>query len=177
MHNKQQHRTVCSVAFLCIRYANTNSHSTNYRCAGRYTKSMKYISLILLLIYSAFIHAEEDFLEMMVQGKYLIVGKAIDSEKTYFGKLSIFKDKGTLQVIRTIDDRQVSGNASIESAIGGDAKVLRIRFKEQEKSYEETCMVSSDLDNNARISCYLYQPNIKTNDPGFEVFYNDHTVK
>ena len=114
---------------------------------------------------------------MMVQGKYLIVGKAIDSEKTYIGKISIVKDKDTLQVIRTIDDLQVTGSASIETAIGGDAKVLRIRFKEQEKKYEETCMVSSDLDNNARISCYLYQPNVTTNDPGFEVFYNDHTIK
>lgn len=138
---------------------------------------MKYTSLILLLLFSAFTHAEEDFLEMMVQGKYLIVGKAIDSEKTYIGKISIVKDKDTLQVIRTIDDLQVTGSAAIETAIGGDAKVLRIRFKEQEKKYEETCMVSSDLDNNARISCYLYQPNVTTNDPGFEVFYNDHTIK
>lgn len=138
---------------------------------------MKYTSLILLLILSAFTHAEEDFLEMMVQGRYLIVGKSIDSEKTYIGKVSILKEKGTLQVIRTIDGRRVKGSASIEPAIGGDTKVLRIRFKEEEKKYEETCMVSSDLDNNSRISCYLYQPNITTNDPGFEVFYNDHTVE
>lgn len=70
----------------------------------------------------------------------------------------------------------MSGRAAIEAAVGGDARVLRIRFEQDGKSYEQTCMVGSDLDNYARISCYLYVPGRKTMNPGMEVLFIDHNA-
>ncbi len=116
-------------------------------------------------------------MEIMVQGKYILVGKGLDTDKTYLGKVEIRSIKDRLIVERKINGKSVKGSAAIESAAGGDAQVLRIRFTEDGNSYEQTCLVNSDLDNYARISCYLYKPGIKTKQPGLEVFFHDHTAK
>lgn len=113
---------------------------------------------------------------MMVQGKYLLVGKALDSDDTYHGKVQIQDKDGVLTVIRNINGKIINGTAAIESALNGEANVLRIRFTKNEIKYEKTCMVGSDLDNYARISCYLYQPRVRTMQPGLEVLFNDHTA-
>jgi len=138
---------------------------------------MKIAIALLLITISPTCIAGDDFLHMMVQGKYLLVGKGLDSDKTYHGKVEIKEQNGKLVVSRHINDKTINGIAAIETALNGDAKVLRIHFAEGTINYEETCMVGSDLDNNARISCYLYQPKISTMQPGLEVLFNDHTAK
>ncbi|WP_300433027.1 hypothetical protein [uncultured Thalassolituus sp.] len=138
---------------------------------------MKRTIAILLILFPFFCSAEDNFLHMMVQGKYILVGKVLDSNATYHGKVEIADNKGKLVVVREINGRCTKGIAAIESALNGDAKVLRIRFKESEINFEQTCMVGSDLDNYARISCYLYQPKIRTMQPGLEVLFYDHTAK
>ncbi|MBL1377394.1 hypothetical protein [Zobellella iuensis] len=130
------------------------------------------IFFILTLIFSALTcHAGDDLYRLMIPGKYILVGKALDSETTYVGKVIIEDDENGFKVTRMVADKLVIGNGTIESAT--DAKVLRIRFVEDGLSYEQTCMVGSDLDNYARISCYLYQPDIQTMDPGLEVLFNE----
>lgn len=114
---------------------------------------------------------------MMVVGKYLLIGKALNSDKTYYGKVDIQDNEGKLVVIREINGKYTQGTAAIESALGGDAKVLRIKFIENKINYEQTCRVGSDLDNYARITCYLYQPNVETMQPGLEAMFHDHTAK
>ena len=116
-------------------------------------------------------------MEMLVQGKYILVGKGLDTDKTYLGKMEIRSIKDHLIVEREINKKSVKGSAAIESAAGGDAQVLRIRFTEDGNSYEQTCLINSDLDNYARISCYLYKLGIKTMQPGLEVLFHDHTAK
>ncbi|TNC85107.1 MAG: hypothetical protein CSH37_08730 [Thalassolituus sp.] len=138
---------------------------------------MKIAIALLVPTISLVCVAEDDFLHMMVQGKYLLVGKGLDSDHTYHGKVEIKEQNGKLTVLRRINGKTTHGAAAIESALDGDAKVLRIKFAEGESKYEETCMIGSDLDNNARISCYLYQPKIRTMQPGLEVLFNDHTAK
>jgi hypothetical protein len=113
----------------------------------------------------------------MVQGNYILVGKALDSDETYLGKLVITSGENQLLVKRIIDGVTVSGTAVIEPAAGGDAKVLRIRFRQNRQLFEQTCMVGSDLDNYARISCYLYKPDVKTKRPGLEALFIDHTAQ
>ncbi|WP_395345334.1 hypothetical protein PN836_010240 [Ningiella sp. W23] len=137
---------------------------------------MKRTIAILLTLFPFFCSAEDNFLHMMVQGKYILVGKALDSNVTYHGKVEITDNKGKLVVFRKINGRSTKGTATIEPALNGDAKVLRIRFKESEIKFEQTCMVGSDPDNYARISCYLYQPKVRTMQPGLEVLFNDHTA-
>lgn len=138
---------------------------------------MKRAITLLLIFFPLICTAEDEFLRTMVQGNYLLVGKAIDSDYTYHGKVQITDESGSLVVAREIYGKTTQGTASIESALGGDARVLRIRFTEQAVDYEQTCMVGNDLDNYARISCYLYRQNEKTMRPGLEVLFNDHTAR
>lgn len=118
-----------------------------------------------------------DFLAEAQIGKYILIGKAVDSDKTYMGKVEIFAEADTLKVTRTIDGNTVTGRAAIEPALNGDATVLRIRFAQNGKEFEETCLFRGDLDNNSRISCYLYHPGISTKDPGLEAMFHDHTAE
>ena len=138
---------------------------------------MKKYIIFLLVIYSSLSLSSTELMEMLVQGKYILVGKRLDTDKTYLGKVEIRSIKDHLIVERKINGKSVKGSAAIESAAGGDAQVLRIRFTEDGNSYEQTCLINSDLDNYARISCYLYKPGIKTTQPGLEVLFHDHTAK
>ncbi|MFC3153315.1 hypothetical protein ACFOEK_19905 [Litoribrevibacter euphylliae] len=120
--------------------------------------------------------ADEDHLRMMVLGNYLLIGKSPDSTQTYYGKIQIHSEGDAMAVVRDIDGVITKGTAAIEPALAGDARVLRIRFTESGVYYEETCLISSDLDNYARISCYLYQPYIQTDNPGLEALFYDHNA-
>ncbi len=108
-------------------------------------------------------------------GKYTLIGKAPDSEQTYLGNVEIAYKGSQLQVSKVINGHTVTGQAAIESA--GETEVLRIRFTDNGKKYEETCLVGADLDNYARISCYLYQPQVETSSPGLEALFRDNSAE
>ena len=113
----------------------------------------------------------------LLPGKYKLIGKAVDSDETYAGKVEISEDDQLLKVRREIDGQIIMGVASVEPALHGEAQVLRIRFTQDNTKYEQTCLWQSDLDNYARISCYVYQPDEETREPGLEVMFPDHTVR
>ena len=138
---------------------------------------MKRIITIILILLPMVSIAEEDFLSSFVQGKYLLVGKSLDSDQTYHGKVEVKNNDGALSVLRHINGKIINGTGAIESVLNGDAKVLRIRFAENDIQYEQTCLIDSDLDNYARISCHLYQQNVGTNQPGLEVLFIDRTTE
>ena len=136
---------------------------------------MKYFASILLMymLSSAALSDEsrKGFLADFVLGKYLLIGKKVDSPETYYGHVEIYSEKDELKVKRSIGETLIHGRAAMESALHGDAMVLRMKFDEDGVSYENTCLVQSDLDNYARISCYLYQPGITTMNPGLEALF------
>ena len=76
---------------------------------------------------------------------------------------------------KIIAGKTIQGSAKIEFVLAGEYPVLRIRYDDGGKSIEETCLVHSDLDNYPRISCHLYQPGLKTQNPGMEAFFIDFT--
>lgn len=110
-------------------------------------------------------------LASFVEGSYRLIGKGVDSERTYYGRVTLIADEAGLGVERHISGKSVIGRAAIESVGEDGVHVLRIRFEENSTGYEETCMVSGDLDNYARITCYLYRPGIATVDPGLEAMF------
>ena len=116
-------------------------------------------------------HADScDFLA----GSYTVVGKELDSERTYLGRVVLRRQGECLQVERWIGGEWLQGTATIEHALGSDAAdVLRVRFVREGKHYEITYLWRSDLDNYARLSGYLYQPGIRTETPGMEVLFID----
>ena len=140
--------------------------------------SMSRFFLLTISLVASFSFAEEDdFISNFIVGKYILLGKAVDSDATYIGKVEIYFQGDNLKVTRVINGQAVAATAAIESALHGDAQVLRIRFSENDTKYEETCLWQSDLDNYARISCYLYQPGVRTSNPGLEALFYDHTAQ
>lgn len=118
--------------------------------------------------------AEDDFLSRFVVGNYLLIGQGIDTKTTYSGNVSIYLENNQLQVKRTINGKVTIGQANFKFTLNGDSKVLRIKFFENSINYEETCLWSSDLDNYARVTCYLYLPDTKIAKPGLEALFIDH---
>jgi len=52
-----------------------------------------------------------------------------------------------------------------------DVRVLRNRFLQDQFPIEQTCLISNDLDNDARITCDSYSPHRPTADPGLEAYF------
>lgn len=136
------------------------------------------IRLFALLLIMAFspIRADDASFADFIVGHYLLVGQGIETESTYSGTVSIYLENKQLKVKRTIDGNVTNGVAIFKVTLNGDSKVLRINFSENNVNYEETCLWISDLDNYARISCYLYTPGVKTRKPGMEVLFIDHSL-
>lgn len=133
--------------------------------------------ITLLILLSSSTYAEMSFMEEVLIGRYILIGKAVDSDETYLGRVEIAADDDRLVVVREIDGRKVRGSAVVESALNGDAEVLRIRFFERGKQFEESCLFRGDLDNYSRISCYLYQPAVPTSNPGLEAMFHDQVAE
>ncbi|MES9846192.1 MAG: hypothetical protein ABW162_06275 [Candidatus Sedimenticola sp. PURPLELP] len=129
--------------------------------------------VVLVLTIPLAMAERQEAIARFVVGNYLLIGKSVDSTETYHGTIEIHADGKQLGVKRVINGETVLGSGAIEQALGGDTDVLRIRFTQYGKVFEETCLVSGDLDNYARISCYLYQPGVKTMNPGLEAFFHD----
>ena len=87
------------------------------------------------------------------------------------GKIILEKDRGNFRVVRLIKGKKITGIGKIETATSEKVKVLRIRFKQDEREYEGTYLIDSDLDNYGRLTGYLYLKNGKTKNPGLEAFF------
>ena len=131
--------------------------------------------VLMCLFLSSVVYAEDSFQARFVEGEYLLIGQEIDSDETYQGRVSIYLESDQLIVKRTINDKVVMGDARFETALNGDASVLRIRFTDNGVKHETTCLLRSDLDNYARISCYLYYPDQDITKPGLEALFIDHS--
>lgn len=118
--------------------------------------------------------SQTDFLAGFVVGRYRLIGQQPDAGTTYSGEVEIYREgqSSQLKVRRIIADRVVEGAAAIESALHGEAMVLRMRFRENGTAHESTCLVKGDLDNYARLSCQLYRQDGKTRQAGLEALFH-----
>lgn len=133
-------------------------------------------SLICLLSYLPLMGFAADdqteFLKMIVVGQYDLIGKTENPEKAYAGKVNIVLENDQLLIKKQIDGEDIIGKGAIESAAGGDARVLRIRYVENSRDVEQTCLVHSDLNNYARISCHSYATKEKAKRLGMEALFH-----
>ena len=121
---------------------------------------------------------DDESLYGFLAGHYIVIGKELDSEKTYYGKVVLSYEKGCLTVARDIQGEMVKGEGKIEQALGpDDADVLRVRFVRAGIKYEITYIWRGDLDNYARLSGYVYQPGKPSDTPGMEALFIDHTKR
>jgi len=135
---------------------------------------MQIITLLLfILLLPGSVFAEESDRDLMnfLVGSYQLIGKAYESDQTYSGQVTVSIQKDHLKVARIIHGKEITGTGRIETSDMTVSKVLRIRFTQDGIFYEETCLYQGDLDNYARVTCYLYRPGIKTEAPGMEALF------
>jgi hypothetical protein len=137
------------------------------------------LALLAFFISSAGAHgpensSEEESLYAFLEGTYHLIGRLPDSKATYAGKVVLKKTDDALQVTRVINNKEIKGLGKIETATADKIKVLRNRFIDENKNYEATYLINSDLDNYARLSGYLYMALDGTKAPGLEALFIDH---
>lgn len=89
-------------------------------------------------------------------GKYEIVGKEALSGKTYSGSLEISVVNGSYVLTRTVHNRNVKGEAWVESCSPDHFRVLRARYEARPKAIELSCYLRFDGDNFTRASCTTF---------------------
>jgi len=139
----------------------------------------KILQILILVIFPVVIHAGNDnnFLLDYLLGNYTIIGGLPDSDKIYQGKVKMLRKGDSLKVTRIIDKEKTIAEGKIETATGDKIKVLRIRFKRENRIYEGTYLIDTDLDNNARLTGFLYLEEGGTKNPGLEALFINHWGK
>ena len=140
---------------------------------------MKHVFIAALLIFSIISgvwagDGEIAFLYEVLQGTYHVVGRWPDSNESYYGKV-VVKNKGDyLQVLRSINGKEIEGVGRVTTATADKIKVLTVEFYQHGRRYEATYIIDSDLDNFARLTGYLYLKTGETKKPGLEALFIDH---
>ncbi len=132
------------------------------------------IAVILLLntlVISQNEESEIDFLYDFLSGSYEVIGRLPDSDELYNGKVLMQRNGDSLKVVREISGKQISAIGRIETATADGIKVLRVRFTGNDRLFEITYLIQSDLDNYARLTDYLYLKNGGTKKPGIEALF------
>jgi len=115
--------------------------------------------------------AHNEFLRDFLPGSYRLIGKSIDSDRSYSGDITIAQTTEGFTITRHIGNATVQAKGRIEQATADRVAVLRMRFEEQDRPVESTCLIGSDLDNYPRLSCQLYWQNGATRQPGLEAMF------
>ena len=107
-------------------------------------------------------------------GSYIIIGKHYKSKQAYQGTATISSTGKSLKITKHINKQTIIGTGNIERAIFADVDVLRMRWLEDKQKLESTCLFQGDLDNYARISCYVYPLKKDISKPGLEAWFIDN---
>ena len=116
----------------------------------------------------------EDFLAGFIVGNYQLIGKSANNGESYSGRVKLRQGDNRVQVTRNINGITIQGSGAIEQVGPDNTPVLRIRFNQGNQSYEKTCLIGSDLDNYARITCHLYRSDQKSDSPWLEALFYQH---
>lgn len=123
-----------------------------------------------LLVHPAY--AQDDFPDAaFFVGTYRLIGKALEKEEAFLGRVVLRTDGDALVAERTVGDSTISGTWALEYALGEEMRVVRMRFGEGGNRLEGTYQWSVDFDNYPRLSGYVYRPHERTEDPGMEVLF------
>jgi hypothetical protein len=104
-------------------------------------------------------------------GAYRMIGKSLEKEEAFLGRVALYSHGDSLLVERTVGDQTWFGTWALEYALGKEMRVLRMRFDVEGEDLEATYQWCVDFDNYPRLSGYLYHPKTATDDPGMEVLF------
>jgi len=116
---------------------------------------------------------DDDFVAGFIEGEYVVIGKKPDSEETYTGRMIFKKHGADLEFSRQVAGQTSDGPVTFDKTASENGKpVLRVHFSLDGQPYEATYLWSSDLNNYARLTGYVYSPmKGKTKFPGLEALF------
>jgi hypothetical protein len=113
----------------------------------------------------------EDPLLSFVAGDYVIIGQEPDGGEVYEASAHIELGKGGLMMKRRRGEREIAAAGRIEvPSPPGEGRVLRFRWQEPDPVLM-TCLVGSDLDNHARLTCVWFREGSQPKEPGLEAMF------
>jgi hypothetical protein len=110
-----------------------------------------------------------------VVGDYVIIGREPDSRAVYNGtariRLADGGPAGSLVLEQRVGDHPITAQGGWEiPEPPGEGRVLRFRWQ-QSKPIVMTCLVGSDLDNYARLTCVWLREGSQPATPGLEAMF------
>jgi hypothetical protein len=113
----------------------------------------------------------ESFLYGFVVGDYVLVGQYPDSSVAYSGVARIEKIKDKLILTRQIGSQTIKADGVVEvPKPPGEGEIIRFRWRDKDPVVM-TCLVNSDLDNYARLTCYVAVEGRNHTRPGIEALF------
>jgi len=108
-----------------------------------------------------------------VPGTFAVVGQQPGGGAAYAGEAKIEARGGDFVLRRTVAGTTVEAAGKIEvPQPPGEGQVLRFRWQEKGVARVMTCLVASDLDNYARLSCVWMIEGNKAPSPGLEAYFS-----
>jgi hypothetical protein len=106
-----------------------------------------------------------------VVGDYALVGREPDGGAACSGSATIARDGDVLRLQRRVDGKEIAAEGRFETpSPPGEGTVLRFRWQDPAPT-TMTCLVDSDLDNHARLSCVWLADGSQPTQPGLEAMF------
>jgi exonuclease III len=136
-------------------------------------------AVAMLLIFSSFVLADgplknkdqEDSLLTFLEGSYKVIGKYPDGGGTYAGAMILTRKDNELQITRNIKGKKTTGSAKVITVTADEITVLHADFTQGKDKLKAIYIISTDLDNFARLTGKVYFVGRETKNPGIEALF------
>lgn len=105
-----------------------------------------------------------------VPGRYQLIGRHPDSPATYAGTARIERVGKQLRLTREIGGRKSQVFGVVRRADPGEAWVLHFKWGTRQPM-EMVCVIGTDLDNYARLTCHWGKAGNPHTQPGMEAYF------
>ena len=105
-----------------------------------------------------------------VPGRFTLIGRHPDSQATYTGTAKIERVGQQLRLTRSVGGKRSTILGEVRRADPGEAWVLAFKWG-QKVPMEMVCLVCSDLDNYARLTCHWGKAGNPHTQPGMEAYF------
>lgn len=107
-----------------------------------------------------------------IAGHYEVIGRRCESGILFTGSTTIDEVRPNVFVVtRVIDGKTIKANGEVDLATPDRIPVFRIYFVENGTDMEGTLLWRGDLDNDGRISGYIYPKGYTGKKPGLEALF------
>ena len=115
---------------------------------------------------------DEESLRGFMVGDYDLIGRRLDSDKTYTGRITLRVVGDALHATRTIEGVTSQAVLRFDTIAGADRiPVLRMQFTLRGIKHEAIYQWRSDPDNYPRFTGLVYRPGSQTKKPGLEAWF------